>query len=420
LHAGGPLQPQVALAPAVIRGSSLLDELPIIFQDVTQSVIFCGTATLRCGAGGAIALAAALMSCIGSVPEPSPPSVYTADAPSSKEHYCAWFGDARGDVLYFGQSAFWSAHRSGGGRPTADLDHAGPALIGRFDLAREQLLPPLDVTKRGDRSGVWDVLAHPNGRVYFTTYFASAGYADPGTGEVRRFEEAGSGLNELALGPDGNVLVSRYGVRDGNGSVVLLDPDGAVLAEYALTPPAGFIAAPKTVAYDRLRQEIWVTTDLLPLSDDPGARIRHDAYVLDGRGEQLRRIERPEIQFVAFADDETGYRAEVEDRKLWLRILPPVANGSRSADVRIPLEHAFASDFDFVQDIQFAAGGRAVVMRWSGWVHLVDATGSIRSLRLPPFEPPGIYYTAALYRRRICATHCRDVSVVCQDADSRL
>lgn len=364
-----------------------------------------------------------LTSCIGGILEPIPPAIHTADAPSPDEDYCAWFGDVRHGVFYFGQSAFWSTFQTGGGRPTADLDHAGPALIGRFDLAREQLLAPLDVTATGDRSGVWDVLAHPNGRIYFTTYFASAGFADLATGEVRRFDEAGAGLNELALGPGGNVLVSRYGVRGGrdrSGSVVLLDPDGAVLAEYPLTPPAGFIVAPKTVAYDRSRDEIWATADLLPRGDDPKARIGHATYLLDGQGVELRRIERPEIQFIAFAENDTGYRAEVEGRKLWLRILPPDPKRSPIGALRIPLEHAFASDFDFVQDIQITPDGRAVVTRWSGWVHVVDATGSIHSLRLPPLEPRGVYYTATIHEGRVCATHCRDVSVVCRDVGSRL
>jgi hypothetical protein len=395
-----------------------------LYQHVTEMGTFCSAATLGCRVGGAIALATAVLtSCIAGSPKPIPPTIHTAAAPSPDEDYCAWFGDIRDDVLYFGQSAFWPTFRSSGGQPTADLDHAGPALIGRFDLAREQLLPPLDVTAADDRSGVWDVLAHPNGRVYFTTYFASAGYSDRATGEVRRFDEAGAGLNELALGPGGNVLVSRYGVRgerDRSGSVVLLDPDGVLLVEYPLAPPPGFIAAPKTVAYDHLREEIWVTADLLPNGDDPNARIKYETYVLDGQGVQLRRIESPEIQFIAFAENDTGYRAEVEGRNLWLRILPPDPKRSPIGKLRIPLEHAFASDFDFVQDIQIMADGRAVVTRWSGWVHVVDATGSIRSLRLPPFEPRGVYYTAGLRGRRVCATHCRDVSVVCRDFDSRI
>lgn len=395
------------------------------FYELLQSFrlrgTLCGTAAIACRSTVAVALTIALLSsCIAGRPEPIPPAVHTADPPSRIEEYCAWFGDARAGVLYFGQSAFWSSFRSSGGRPTADLEHTGPALIGRFDLAGERFLPPLDVTAAGDRSGVWDVLAHPNGRIYFTTYFASGGYADLATGEVRRFGAAGAGLNELALGPGGSLLVSRYGVRgqrDRSGGVVLLDPEGAVLAEYPLTPPVGFTAAPKTVAYDRLREQIWVTSDLLPRGDDPTARIEHATYVLDGQGAELRRIERPEIQLIAFAEDDTGYRAEVEGAKLWLRILPADPKRSLIGGLRIPLEHAFASDFDFVQDIQITPDGRAVVTRWSGWVHVVDATGSIRSLRLPPFNPPGIYYTAALHDHRVCATHCRDVSVVCRDAN---
>lgn len=357
-----------------------------------------------------------------------PADIFTAPAPSYDEHYCAWYGHHAGELLYFGQSAFWSAHRASGGRPSADLDRAGSVLIGRFDLAGEELLPPLDVTVPGDRSGVWDVFAHPNGRIYFTTYFESAGFVDPETGAARRFPEAGLGLNEIAQGPGENMLVSRYGSgsgdgsgdRDGseeNGAVVVLDPDGRVVDEFPLTSPAGFIAAPKTVAYDRLRDEIWVTTDLLPLSGASDGDIRHDAYRLDGRGVEIARVASPEVQFVAFAADGTGYRAEVDGDGLWLVIVPPGPKDSRDPSLRIPLDQSFSSEFDFVQDIQFSADQRAVITRWSGWVHVVDPTGSLRSLQLPAFEPRGLYYTAALRNQRLCATHCGDVSVVCDGLD---
>jgi hypothetical protein len=362
--------------------------------------------------------------CLNGAAPRSPATIATAPPPSTDEHYCAWYGHADGDVLYFGQSGFWSAHRASGGRPTADFDRAGPALIGRFDLAREEFLPPLDVRASSgvagseDRSGVWDVFAHPNGRVYFTTYFASAGSVDPATGAVQRFPAAGRGLNEIAPGPDDSLLVSRYGAEGGrNGGVVVLDPDGHVLEEFELTPPPGFIAAAKSVAYDRLRREIWVTTDLLPVTDAEGGVIRHDTFVLDANGAEIARIESPEVQFVAFASDGTGYRAEIEGGKLWLRIVRPDGKTTAGNSLRIPLEHAFAADFDFVQDIQFSADGRAVITRWSGWVHILDVSGAIRSLRLPPFEPRGIYYSAGLHAGRVCATHCGDVTVVCQEFD---
>jgi len=365
----------------------------------------------------------ALSACLGGPqPQTTAPTVYTAPPPSEQESYCAWFGDRRGDVLYFGESAFWSAYRAADGDPTADLAHAGPASIGRFDLAREKMLPPLEVGLPGDRSGVWDVLAHPNGRVYFTSYFGTSGFVEPATGESRRFQAVGGGLNELALGPGDSILVTRYaasGRRSRGGGVVVLDPDGSLIAEHPLDPPDGYLAAPKTVAYDRTRGEIWVTTDLLPRDRGSGAAVRHDAYVLDLEGRELRRIADPEIQFVAFADDGTGYRAEVAGGKLWLRVMPAAGSRSGIERLRIPLEHAFAADVDFVQDIQIAADGRAVVTRWSGWVHLVDATGATESLRLPAIARDGLYYTATLRGNRVCASYCSEVRVVCQDIPSR-
>ncbi|MFQ5417313.1 MAG: hypothetical protein ACE5FL_09735 [Myxococcota bacterium] len=363
-------------------------------------------------------LAASLLGCAGGLPGLSRPAVYTAEAPSLTESYCAWFGSSRGDVLYFGESAFWSAFRAADGRPTADLDRAGPARIGRFDLAREAFLPALDVTRKGDASGVWDVLAHPNGRVYFTTYFGSSGYVDLETNAQRRFAEAGLGLNELALGPGGSILASRYGVsrkRARGGSIVVLDPDGRVLAEYPLPAPEGMIAAPKSIAYDPLRQRIWVTTDLLRVDGAPSRRARHDAYVLDANGVVLEQIDDREIQFVAFGEDGTGYRAEVADDKLWLRIVPADPNRAHVERLRIPLEHAFAAGSDFVQDIQIAPDGRAVITRWSGWIHVVDATGAVRSLRLPSVQAGGLYYTAVLRKSRLCASYCGAVQVVCSD-----
>lgn len=358
-----------------------------------------------------------LPACVGTAPDADGTAVYTAEAPGDSEQYCAWFGDSRDGILYFGQSAFWSTHRAGGGDPTSDLELAGPALIGRFDLARERLLAPLDVARQEDRSGVWDVLAHPNGRVYFTTYFASAGWVDPASGAVQRFESVGNGLNELALGADGNILASRYGMSgdaEGGGGVAVLDSDGILLAEFPLNPPSGFAAAPKTVAWDPVRRQIWVTTDLLPVATDPPQEVRHDTYVLDHRGTELRRIEHPEIQFVAFAADGTGYLAEVAGSELWLRILPPADSAGRADELRLPLDSGFAADLDFVQDIQFSSEGDAIVSRWSGWVHIVGRDGESRSLRLPAFEPGGLYYTAARHDDRVCATLCREVSVVCR------
>src|SRR5688572_15464283 len=183
-----------------------------------------GGAAVRCG-GSALACALVLWSCAGTVPidEARPArglSVNVALPPSDEERYCAWYG-TRGpdDVLYFGQAAFWSSMARADGDPTADLRRAGPQLVGRFDLAGERWLPPLDVGDRQSRSGVWDVLVGDDGEVYFTTFFEEAGSVNPATGRVRRLALGGA-LNELAEGPAGTVVASRYGSADQGGDAI--------------------------------------------------------------------------------------------------------------------------------------------------------------------------------------------------------
>ncbi|HSH74904.1 MAG TPA: hypothetical protein VLA09_04455, partial [Longimicrobiales bacterium] len=191
----------------------------------------------------------------------------TADAPSEAERYCAWYGMPHEEILYFGQSAFWSAMRAQGGDPLADLRHAGPQWIGRFDLRAERFLAPLDVGQPDSRAGVWDVHAGAEGWIYFTTFFESAGRVDPASGRVERFAALGRGLNELAPGSGGSLLATRYGSgedAEGDGSVVSIDPTGRIQAEWTVAAPGGFRSAPKSVAWDRAREEIWITTDLLP------------------------------------------------------------------------------------------------------------------------------------------------------------
>jgi hypothetical protein len=368
--------------------------------------------------GSAAAICAGLLLVACATPTPSEPEarVFKAPAPSESERYCAWFGDARERVLYFGESAFWSASRDESGRlgadPFGDLRSAGPLHIGRFDLARERWLEPLDVGEPDERSGVWDVLAHENGRVYFTNFWGPAGWVDPASGEVVRFPDLGRGLNELARGPGESLFVSRYIDPDDvpGGSIVHFDSDGRLLADHHLRAPAGYLAAPKTVAWDPVRREIWVTSDLFPTA---GHAVRHDAYVLDEHGAELRRIERPEIQFVVFAPDGTGYLAEVEEGELWLRITAPGGGSER----RLLLDGAFPMTLDFAQDIKLTPEGGALVARWSGRLHEVDARGELRSDRLPRVAPDGLYYTAVRDDGRICGTHCADVQIVCQDAD---
>jgi hypothetical protein len=346
--------------------------------------------------------------------------LHIAAPPSEVERYCAWFGDSRGNVLYFGQSAFWSAYRAEDGDPTADLAARGPLRIGRFDLETERMLAPLELTPPGpeSRSGVWDVLAHPNGRIYFTTYFESAGYVDLSNRKVLRFPDAGPGLNELALGPEGSILVTRYGDRSGEaGAVVHLDAEGRVLREHRLLDPSGRRVAPKSLAFDPVHREIWVTTDLLP--GDAGAQ-HHPTLVLDLEGRERQRITDAEVHFVAFGPKGTAYLAVVDQAGLSLALLSPDGpDRDLAAATRILLDPDFPAGLDFVQDLKIAADGRLVLTRWSGRISLIETRGDasqIANLRLPAFEPGGLYYTGVLAEGRLCATYCAGIGVVCAPA----
>jgi hypothetical protein len=358
---------------------------------------------------------------------PGPPSglrVYELPIPDQDERHCGWFGDADGERLYFGVSAFWSASRAAGAAtdPTADLQRDGPVLVGRFDLERERMLPAL-VLAGPAATGPWDVLAHPNGRVYFSRYFGSSGWVEPETGRVRWLPELGAGLNEITTRPDGDLVISRYPITGGlPGSVVRIDPDGRRLDEFVLPAPDGYLAGPKTVAVDPLRGDIWIAMDLLPGESAPaGAPIRHDAYVLDAGGELVLSFDDPELHFPAFAPDGTGYFAVVDLGGLWLRVVPPGADArDPGAGARVLLDPDFPKALDFAQELRPLPGGGALVTRWSGQVHRVDAAGGVRTLRLPALEPGGLYYTAVLRDGRVCATYCADASVVCADAPGGL
>jgi hypothetical protein len=343
-------------------------------------------------------------------------AVHVARAPSSTERYCAWYGTEGADgVLYFGEAAFWSAKAKAGGDATADLQQPGPQLIGRFDLAAERWLPPLEVGTADSRSGVWDVLDGGDSEIYFTTFFEEAGSVQPATGRVRRLELGGA-LNELAHGPDGTVLASRYGsgsANAGDGDVIAFDRNGRIVRRWSLAAPPGYRVAPKTPLWDGLRSELWVTADQLPIAGVPGTDLapRQDAIAVDASGHARLLPEPPEILFLAKGRDGEIYRAEADEQSLWLAIVPP-----RDAPRRVLLDDAFAPGLDFAQDIQVSADGRVVVTRWSGVVHVLERDGRVRSAALPRPDAAGLYYTGVLHGQRLCVTYCADVTVVCVDA----
>lgn len=350
--------------------------------------------------------------------------VYTAAPATHAEQTCAWFADARDGVLYVGQAAFWSAYRRAGGDPTADLAVTAPKRIGRFDLARERWLAPL-VVESDSASGVWDVLAHPNGRVYFSDLFGTAGFVDLERRTTRLWPDAGPGLNEWALGPDGSVLATRYGGRGGeSGSVVLLDPDGGILAEHALSPEPGFRVAAKSLGYDPIRRVVWVNTDLLPEPAADGASldavdgssdgVRFDARVIDlASGHEQARFEAPELHFLHFAPDGRGFFAWLDGARLVLRTTAPGAATGPEAGVAVVLDEAFPAGLDFVQELHPTPDGSVLATRWSGILHEVGPDATVRTRTLPRLDADGLYYSAFAAGERFCVSFCADLTIVC-------
>lgn len=409
------MPPDAALIPVQTPGNPR-KELP--FQMDRDEGALPRKAALPRAAAWALALILGLLGlqsagCALLAPEPRRFDRF--EAPAAAAGSCAWYGDAAGGTLYFGESAFWSAMRAAGGDPEADLAVRGPKRIGRFGLAVERMESPVSVDVPGG-SGVWDVLAAGD-QVYFTTFFGPGGVVDTVRGEVTVFEEAGVGLNELARGPGGTLLASRYGgAAGGPGAVVMLGGDGRVIAELPLEAAEGSIAAPKTVAYDPVRRQIWVTVDVVPQA---GGTVSTDSRRLALDGKELARIEDPEIQFVVFAANGAGYFAARSGRTLALLVLEPLApRGDPLLSARpILLDEHFEPELDFAQDIHVAADGRVVVTRWSGIVHVVTPDrNAVETLAFPRTRGEGLYYSAVIEAKRLCATYCAGVEVVCTDA----
>src|SRR5262245_20637123 len=163
------------------------------------------------------------------------------------------------------------------------------------------------------RSSVWDVLAHPNGWVYYTTYFEEMGRVRPATGDVERFAELGTGLNEIAVGPNGNLYVTRYGAADPkeraarDGALVELSPGGALVREVTLHARDGAFTAPKSVAVDPASGEVWLNADVIAPDGAVSFATFHLASDLSVRETRTT----PELMFVAF--DRAGLGVFVED-----------------------------------------------------------------------------------------------------------
>jgi len=346
------------------------------------------------------------------------------EANRGREAYSAWFADRAGGVLYFGLSPFWTLYWQQDSDPLADLAAPGDHLIGRFDLERDGFLPPLRLRESDAsslRGSVWDVHAHSNGRIYYTTFFEEIGYVDPATGE-RASREHGSGLNELTEGPEGLVYVTRYGTSPESGSepassVVVLDPELNLLREIPLPPLATGRAAAKSIAVDPRSGEIWVNADVLaaPARNEERAATSPAVASVAGyvrlrfsaSGELLEsRPAPPELLFVRFDASGRAWLAEDEGGSLVLRVLD---SGREIARASLGPRGAL----DFAQDLHFADDRRAVLALWSGRVYVarLDASGlDVREQRLTfpaSCTPPrgrALLYSAVLYREALYGT----------------
>ena len=89
------------------------------------------------------------------------------------------------------------------------------------------------------------------------------------------------------------------------------------------------VAAAKSLAYDPVRQVVWVNTDLVPRDGGPS---RHDARVLElATGREILRIATPELHFPRFAADGRGFFAWQQGSRLALRMTQPGAARGRHA-----------------------------------------------------------------------------------------
>ncbi len=288
----------------------------------------------------------------------------------------------------------------------------GELLIGRFDLGRRAFLEPLRALPRGEtsRSSVWDVLAHSNGRLYYTTFFGALGSVAADGSDPRVHPELGAGLNELIEDPQGWIHATRYSdapedpARQTRGGVLVLTPAGERVRETPIPPAAGRFRAPKSLALDPQSGELWVNLDAF----DAEGGVHYETLRISAGGEiQEARPAPPELHFAAFDRAGRGWFAESLDGELRLRVTQRGAELARaSLGPREPL--------DFVQDIQFAPDGRALLALWSARVVVarLGAAGglSLRELALArPADcvaPRGrsLLYTAVATRERVFAT----------------
>jgi hypothetical protein len=254
-----------------------------------------------------------------------------AQTNTGPEHYASWFGDADGHILYFGLSPFNELAKGcelegGTWCSLRELQQTGDHLIGRFDMDEERFLDPL-VVRRNDpeaTSSVWDVLVHSNGRLYYTTFWNEFGSVRADGTDVRHYPGAGSGLNELWEGPEGEIYATRY--LGGRPGVAVFGADGVLRRELTMPQDAGALICPKSLAVDPRTRDIWINSDIFYDYDRP---VGFDAFRLSPDGAVLERVRWPVLVFMSFDAAGRGWFVDDEDGTWGLRIVQPDGDTTR-------------------------------------------------------------------------------------------
>ncbi len=266
-------------------------------------------------------------------------------------------------------------------------------------MATETPESPLEVPGEGE---VWDVLALGS-RIYFARFFGSPGWVSRSGHGGAVWKHLGTGTSELAAGPGETLLFADYA----HSRLLSVGRDGENPKVFPLTGPGTLQIAPKSVAYDPVRREIWVIADRLGSEGEAKTR---DALVLDETGELLRHITDREVQFATFAEDGVGAIVDVASEALWLRF----REAGETAFRDILLDARFPRTVDFAQDIVLTRSGGAVdgiVQRWSGIYHRFGSRGAVETGHLGDGRG-GLFYTGVPVGDRVCATLCRDATVI--------
>ena len=333
---------------------------------------------------------------------------------TGRERYSAWFADERDGVIYFGLSPFWTEMRAHGGdrdrrparaqrapdRPLRARPRSGSCRCSsRGRPGRRLALVGLGRARAPERLDLLHDLLRGDGP------------RAAGTGEVEHFDALGHGLNEIALGPNGESLrhALRLGrperaARRGDGALVEISPEGELVREVPLHARDGAF----TRAQER-RGRSDLGRGLAERRRDRagrrGRRSRPSTSARDlARARAARRAARAHVRraSTATAAASSSRTTRASARAAWLR------GGRELARVDLgPRERARLRAGRPLRRRRHAA-----IAFWSGRVELLRETNGDGSTRASTLEKPerllsqpALFYSAFLGAERRATRH---------------